>query len=206
VPIPATKWDFGYDYAGIDAIELWNGPWTLDDQACVEHWHSMLVAGRFVPGVGSSDSHGFDQPVGLAQTVVNLATLSAPAVVAGVRAGRSWLAESSAVDLSFTASAGGRTVSCGQRLGAGPAGVADVRLHVSGAPGCLAQVIGPAGPLAGTVTDAAGRASVVVSVPAAAAPFVRAEVRRLDGEPVVNPLEGVPGLAMVAMTNPVFLG
>ena len=38
------------------------------------------------------------------------------------------------------------------------------------------------------------------------APFVRAEVRRLDGAPVVNPLEGVPGLAMVAMTNPVFLG
>ena len=36
--------------------------------------------------------------------------------------------------------------------------------------------------------------------------WVRAEVRRLDGAPVVNPLEGVPGLAMVAMTNPVFLG
>lgn len=205
VPIPATKWDFGYDYAGMDAIELWNGPWTLDDQACLTHWHSLLVAGRFVPGVGSSDSHGFDQPVGLAQTVVNLPTLSAPALVAGVKAGRSWLAESSAVDLSFTASAGGRTVSCGERLGAGPAGVADVRLRVSGAPGCLVQVIGPTGALAGAVTDGAGRASVTVAVPVAAAAFVRAEVRRLDGQPVLNPLEGVPGLAMVALTNPVFL-
>lgn len=206
VPIPATKWDFGYDYAGIDAIELWNGPWTLDDQFCVEHWHSMLVAGRFVPGVGSSDSHGFDQPVGHAQTVVNLATLSTPAVVAGVRAGRSWLAESSAVDLAFTASAAGRTVSCGERLGAGPADEADVRLEVSGAPNCLAQVIGPAGPLAAGLTDAGGQATVTLAAPVAAARFVRAEVRRLDGEPVVNPLEGVPGLAMVAMTNPVFLG
>ena len=206
VPIPATKWDFGYDYAGMDAVELWNGPWTLDDQACLAHWHSMLVGGRFVPGVGSSDSHGFDQPVGLAQTVVNLPTLSAPAVVAAVRAGRSWLAESSAVDLSFTASAGGQTVSCGERLGAGTASAVDVRLRVAGAPGCLAQVIGPAGPLAGAVTDGAGRATVTVAVPVGAAPFVRAEVRRLDGAPVLNPLEGVPGLAMVALTNPVFLG
>jgi hypothetical protein len=206
VPIPATKWDFGYDYAGIDAIELWNGPWTLDDQACVEHWHSMLVTGRFVPGVGSSDSHGFDQPLGHAQTVVNLPTLSASAMVAGVKAGRSWLAESSAVDLTFTASAAGRTVSCGEHLGAGPADAADVRLAVSGAPNCLAQVIGPAGAIAGAIVDGSGQATIDVAAPVGATPFVRAEVRRLDGEPVVNPLEGVPGLAMVALTNPVFLG
>ena len=61
-------------------------------------------------------------------------------------------------------------------------------------------------PLAGATTDSDGAAEVSVQVPAALAPFVRAEVRRLDGAPVVNPLEGVPGLAMVAMTNPVFLG
>jgi hypothetical protein len=54
--------------------------------------------------------------------------------------------------------------------------------------------------------DSSGQATVTASLPVGATPFVRAEVRRLDGEPVVNPLEGVPGLAMVAMTNPVFLG
>ena len=85
------------------------------------------------------------------------------------------------------------------------AGVADVRLEVSGAPGCLAQVIGPVGPLAAAFTDGSGRATVSVQTPAAGTPFVRAEVRRLDAEPVLNPLEGVPGLPMVAMTNPVFL-
>ena len=69
-----------------------------------------------------------------------------------------------------------------------------------------AQVIGPAGPLAGGFTNAGGDATVEVAVPAALASFLRAEVRRLDSEPVLNPLEGVPGLAMVAMTNPVFLG
>jgi hypothetical protein len=97
-------------------------------------------------------------------------------------------------------------VSCGERLGAGPADVADVRLTVAGAPGCLAQIIGPAGALAAGPTDTGGGVTVTAAVPAAVTSFVRAEVRRLDGEPVVDPLEGVPGLAMVAMTNPVFVG
>ena len=69
-----------------------------------------------------------------------------------------------------------------------------------------AQVIGPVTPLAGALTDAAGDAEVTVQVPAGLAPFVRAEVRRTDGQPELNPLAGVPGLAMVALTNPVFLG
>ncbi len=81
-----------------------------------------------------------------------------------------------------------------------------IGLAVSGAPGCIAQVIGPVAPLAGALTDAAGAAEGTVQVPAGPAPFVRAEVRRMDGEPVLNPLAGVPGLAMVALTNPVFLG
>ena len=51
-----------------------------------------------------------------------------------------------------------------------------------------------------------GAVEVSVQVPAGLAPFVRAEVRRMDGEPELNPLAGVPGLAMVALTNPVFLG
>jgi len=205
VPIPGTMWGFGYDFAEMDAVEIWNGPWTLDDQFGLEAWHAMLVAGRFLPGVGSSDAHNKDD-VALAQTVVNAPTLSAGAVIAAVRAGRSWLAESSTVDLAFTASLGGATVSCGETLSAGPSDVVDVQLVVSGATTCLAQIIGPTGPIAAALTDGAGKATVDVGVPAAAAPFVRAEVRRLDGAPVLNPLEGVPGLAMVAMTNPVFLG
>ncbi len=135
VPIPGTKWDFGYDYAGMDAIELWNGPWTLDDNHCVEHWHSLLVAGQFIPGVGSSDSHGVNQPVGLAQTIVRAPALSAPAVIAAVKAGHSWLAESSAVGLTFTASVGDRSASCGDRLAVGPETVVDVVLDVTGVPG-----------------------------------------------------------------------
>ncbi len=205
-PGPGSTWGFDPTYADMDLVEIWNGPWTLDDQTAVAAWHAMLVAGRYVPVMGNSDSHHEGQTVGLPQTVVRAASLSTNAVVRGLRGGHAWIAESSAVDLALEASLGDRTAGCGEALGAGPTDLVDVRLAVSGAPGCLAQVIGPVTPLAGALTDEDGAAEVAVQVPAGLAPFVRAEVRRTDGEPELNPLAGVPGLAMVALTNPVFLG
>lgn len=208
-PTPGATWGFGAgpgDWSGMDAVELANGPWTLDDEVTLAAWHARLVAGRFVPAVGSSDSHHPGQPVGRAQTVAWLPTLSTRAVVAALRAGRCWLAESSAVQLALTARLGTRTAGIGEALGAGAADVVGVRLEVGGVPGCLAQVVGPAGPLGGAVTDADGRAAVALDLPAGLVPFVRAEVRRLDGAPVANPVQGVPGLAVVALTNPVWLG
>lgn len=205
-PGPGSTWGFDPTYAAMDLVEIWNGPWTLDDQVAVEAWHALLVAGTYVPVMGSSDSHTEDQVVGLPQTVVRAGTLSTPAVVRGLRAGHAWIAESGAVDLAFTASVGERTATCGEALGAAATDLVDVRLTLAGAPGCLAQVRGPVAVLGAATTDGDGAAEVVVTVPAGLASFVRAEVRRLDGAPVLNPLEGVPGLAMVAMTNPVFLG
>ncbi|WP_300640786.1 CehA/McbA family metallohydrolase [Nocardioides sp.] len=205
-PGPGSTWGFDPTYAAMDLVEIWNGPWTLDDQVAVEAWHAMLVAGTYVPVMGSSDSHTEGQVVGLPQTVVRAGTLSTPAVVQGLRGGHSWIAESSAVDLSLTASLGDRTATCGEALGASATDLVDVRLTVAGAPGCLAQLRGPVGVVGGAVTDDEGGAEVAVRVPAVLASFVRAEVRRLDGAPVLDPLAGVPGLAMVALTNPVFLG
>ncbi|HET8959900.1 CehA/McbA family metallohydrolase, partial [Nocardioides sp.] len=203
-PVPSIRWEFGYDYTGIDAIEVWNGPRTGDDQTAVEHWHAMLVQGRFIPVVGNSDSHVDSQAVGLAQTVVRLPTLSTAAVVAGVKGGHAWLAESSAVDLAFSATSGDRAVSCGDHLGAEPTDLVDVRLEASGVPGAVAQIRGPAGVLAGEVADADGRVNVTVSVPAGTAPFVRAEIRRPD-DVVVSPVDDMPAAQMVALTNPIFL-
>lgn len=204
VPTAGSTWQYGYD--DVDAVELWNGPWTLDDQTALAQWHALLVAGRFVPAVGSSDSHHDGQQVGRAQTVVHAEQLSVGAVVRGLRRGRAWLAESSQVELDFQASIDGRTAGCGESLGAAATDLVDVRLEVDGVPGCLAQVWGPLGPLAGAASDDEGRAEVSLQVPAGVAPFVRAEVRRTDGAPVLDPLAGVPAAPVVALTNPVFLG
>ena len=80
-----------------------------------------------------------------------------------------------------------------------------VTLDVTGAPGCVATVRGPAGILVGGQTDAAGVAHLSVDVPAAVASFVRAEVRRPDGDVVINPLDDAPLAQMVALTNPIWL-
>jgi hypothetical protein len=49
-------WKFGF--AGLDAVEVWNGPWTLDDEAVVGNWDNLLVAGartgRWIPAVGDA--------------------------------------------------------------------------------------------------------------------------------------------------------
>ena len=205
VPIPSTKWDFGYDYTNMDAVEIWNGPWTTDDQFGVEQWHALLVSGTFVPVVGNSDSHNSGQKVGLPQNVAHATALSTGAIVDALKKGRNWIAESKAVNLSFTASLGAKSVSCGETLGAGPLDIVTVKLDVTGAPGCVATVRGTVGILAGGQTDAAGVAHLTVDVPAAAAAFVRAEVRRPDGDVVINPLEDAPLAQMVALTNPIWL-
>jgi hypothetical protein len=203
-PVPSIRWEFGYDYAGIDAIEVWNGPWTGDDQTAVEHWHSMLVAGTFLPVVGNSDSHVDSQAVGLAQTVVRLPTLSTGEVIRAIRGGHAWVAESASVELTFEATLGGRTASCGDHLDAAPTDVVDVRLTASGVPGSVAHLRGPLGILAGATADESGRVTLMAAVPAGAAPFVRAEVRRPD-DVVVSPVDDMPGAQMVALTNPIFL-
>ena len=75
------------------------------------------------------------------------------AATPGLRRGRAWLAESSEVELVLEASLEGRTAGCGESLDAAATDLVDVRLEVSGVPGCLAQVWGPLGPLAGATSD-----------------------------------------------------
>ena len=89
-PLQSIRWGYGYDYADLDAVEIWNGPWTGDDQTAVEHWHDLLVSGTYLPVVGNSDSHTPEQKVGLAQTIVRASTLSVGVPWPGSRAATRW--------------------------------------------------------------------------------------------------------------------
>ncbi len=191
------NWKFGYEEA--DAVEVWNGPWTTDDEMAVAAWDAMLVASRgraWLPAMGNSDAHREPQVVGLPQTVVLADDLSREALQAGLRAGHSWIAESKAIDLSFTAtSERGAHAGIGERLRAGrdaerTAAVA-VRLKVTGVTGGTAVFITDQGPLFTTPVPADGRVEWHTS-PARSA-YVRAEVRHPSG-------------AMAALTNPIWLG
>ncbi|WP_274912528.1 hypothetical protein [Streptomyces sp. WZ-12] len=65
--------------------------------------------------MGNSDTH-LEGQIGIPHTVVFTEELSTEAVLARIRAGRSWIAESADVEASFTANADDRIVGVGQRL------------------------------------------------------------------------------------------
>ncbi|MBT2382134.1 CehA/McbA family metallohydrolase [Streptomyces sp. ISL-11] len=199
------NWKFGFGEA--DAVEVWNGPFTPDDEVAIAEWDNALVAavrggGRWLPAMGNSDAHREPQTIGLPQTVVHAEDLSRPALLAAIRAGHSWIAESSAVRLSFEVTGGrGARAGIGERLRVDHDARVTARLEVSGVPaGCTASFVTDQGRLLTAPVPPDGRLEWRTTPSYAA--YVRAEVRRPaeGGDPA-----GVPG-PMVAMTNPVFLG
>ena len=90
-----------FGFAGLDAVEVWNGPWTLDDEAVVANRGNLLVAGArtgaWIPAVGDSDAHSEPQVIGLPHNVVFADDLDRQSILAAVKAGRVWIAESAAV-------------------------------------------------------------------------------------------------------------
>ncbi len=200
----ASQWKFGYDDA--DAIEVWNGPWTPDDEVSLLTWDNLLTGaarrgdGQWIPAMGNSDAHRDPDVVGLPQTVVFADGLDRRSLQAGIRAGRSWIAESSAVQLALTASGPrGEHAGIGERLAVAPDEPVTVRLEVSGVPAdALLRLVTDEGQvLAGPLAQAG---SVEWRTTASLAAYVRAEVRHPAPAGSV-----LPGPA-VAITNPVWLG
>ncbi|BCY12049.1 PHP domain-containing protein [Actinoplanes sp. L3-i22] len=179
---------------GFDLVEVWNGrwtsdlPWNADNEAALADWGRALPAGvragSWRPAIGNSDVHLRDQ-IGTPQTVVRAGELSAAAVLAALRAGHCWIAGSAAVDLSFTARAGGHVAGIGEILATGGA-PAVVELRVTGVPAGEVTVhteCGPvlAVPISGEPITWSGRAELV-----------RVEIRHPSGHPA-------------ALTNPIIL-
>ena len=117
---------------------LWTSdrPWNADNEAAAAEWGRSLAAdvhsGRWRPAIGNSDAH-LEGQIGIPHTVVLAEELSTDAVLAGIRAGRSWIAGSAAVALSFDICAGGRSAGVGERLETGGE-PAVVRVDVQGVP------------------------------------------------------------------------
>ncbi|HZD71694.1 MAG TPA: CehA/McbA family metallohydrolase [Actinomycetes bacterium] len=206
-PCLACAWKFGYE--GMDAIEVWNGPWTLDDEVAVQLWNGMLVqaahGGRWLPAMGNSDAHSEPQVIGLPHNVVLAGDLTRVEVIDGLRAGRNWIAESAGVDLAFTVTAPGpegerRSAGIGERLAVASNTAVTATLEVSGVPGGTVLFVGDEGQTHAEALPAGGSGTVRWQTTPAASAYVRAEVRH----PSTDPAGVIPG-AMAALTNPVFL-
>ncbi|GAA2457578.1 CehA/McbA family metallohydrolase [Streptomyces macrosporus] len=209
-PFVGCQWKFGH--AGADAVEVWNGPWTADDELALAAWDNMLVesrrdgrgdgGGRWTPAMGNSDAHREPQVVGLPQTVVHAEDLSRAAVLEAIAAGRSWLAESSAIGLDFSATGPrGEHAGIGGRLRVAPDAEVAVRLEVSGVPDGTVRLMTDQGEMRSERLPASGSGTVVWRTTASLASYVRAEIRRPRTDGASPELPG----PMAAMTNPLWL-
>ncbi|MER5441910.1 CehA/McbA family metallohydrolase [Streptomyces sp. NPDC002790] len=194
-------WKFGFGEA--DAVEVWNGPYTPDDEVSLADWDNTLVSyarskGRtgWIPAMGNSDAHRDPDRVGGPQTVVLADDLTREAIQAGIKAGHSYVAESSSVELTFTATGGkGETAGIGDRLAVSPDTPVTLTLTAkASAPDCTLHIVTDQGTLF-TTTEA----TATWRTTPAYASYARAELRH----PPTTP--GLPG-PLAAFTNPIFLG
>ncbi|MFF8845924.1 CehA/McbA family metallohydrolase [Streptomyces sp. NPDC015127] len=197
------NWKFGFGEA--DAVEVWNGPYTPDDEVSLADWDSALAVAartgkRWTPAMGNSDAHRHPDPIGTPQTVVLADDLTREAILDGIRAGRSYVAENKDVTVAFSAAGGrGQHAGIGERLRVADDDPVTVRAEVSGVPGCTVRIVTDQGVLHTAAVPASGAGTVEWRTTAQYATYVRAEVRHA---PVVP---GLPG-PLAAFTNPVFLG
>jgi hypothetical protein len=191
-PYPSGVFMYSYDL--FDVVEVWNGlwasdlPWQADNGAAVAEWGRMLGedihSGRWRPAVGNSDTH-FTGQLGTPQTIVFAEELSGAAILAGLRSGRCWVAESPSVQLGVIAQAADRTAGIGQVLRSDGAPV-EVRVDLQGVPDATVTLHTDRG----RVHESAG--PLTWQTTAMESAFVRVEVRHQGG-----------GLA--ALSNPVIL-
>ncbi|QCR24478.1 CehA/McbA family metallohydrolase [Pontibacter sp. SGAir0037] len=188
---------FGFDADLFDGIEVWNGhaKWNQLDELALEWWDSLLRQGKRKIAIAASDSHTpelSDNPVGSPHTVVQAEALSRKEIMAGLRAGKAYLAQGKETTLTFTAKAGAVTAGIGNELATSPGKEVHVSLAVTGTPDAFtATLVGDKGILA---SEKATGSNPTFSwrIAAGATKYLRVEVRDLKGD-------------MVALTNPIWL-
>lgn len=197
---PYPSGTFMYPLRDFDVVEVWNGPWAsdlpwqADNEAALAEWGRSLATdiheGRWRPAMGNSDTH-LDGQLGIPHTVVAAEEFSAGAILAAIRTGRSWIAESAAVELAFTVAAAGRHAGIGDRLDT-DGKTAVVRAQVRGVPDGTVTFHTERGLAYRAVLPATGSDDVQWETNAADSGFVRVEVRH-------------PDRRMAALSNPIIL-
>jgi hypothetical protein len=61
----ACGWAFDQHAANFDGLEVWNGRWGSEDQHAPEWWEQLIRSGTRISAIGSSDSHGPQNEIGI---------------------------------------------------------------------------------------------------------------------------------------------
>jgi len=207
------EWQFD-DILEADAVEAWQAPWWFSNFESLAFWDRLLRQGKQVVLVGGSDKHqkpftGEQTPyeVGSPATWVYATSLSEQAVLAGLRAGHAFVAQSPrGPRLELTASAGGRSAMMGDELCVSPGEKVVFTCRVWGGTSCgergsMVRIVNRAGEWAQIRVDA-DEWCHTWTVVATEADFWRVEVIeptrvRLDQDP--------SAMWAYALSNPIYV-
>jgi hypothetical protein len=137
----------GTDMNLFSAVEVINYGEIMFSSA--KYWDSQLRAGHRLAAIGGSDNHNATTPpgevgaIGWPATVVEADELSVPAILDGIRAGRTFIDLTGSRDkmLDFAAEANGVSVKMGGNLHAAAGAVISVRIHMIAAQGSVVHLL-----------------------------------------------------------------
>lgn len=112
----ACDWTFDQHASGFDSIEVWNGPWSEEDEKALRWWDSLLRLGRRITAIGSSDSHGRQNAVGQPCTNVLAPERSSTALLDGIAKAHVVITQTTAIQFDMSAIAGNSTALIGEEL------------------------------------------------------------------------------------------
>ncbi|MBL7512550.1 CehA/McbA family metallohydrolase, partial [Frankia nepalensis] len=216
---PSLKWGFGAEMerpAGrTDGYEVWTGSFGPDDEESVRAWDGMLRRGWRVWANGGSDLHGVDNQYGFRAgtptTIVYADALETRAVVAALRAGRSFVTRRpDGVECYLTATRPGQQAIVGGTVYGAAGDPVEVKVRIRRGGGYRAILLTQDGVLSTTPLTADDQTiEATIPIPAGATDkgagggFVRVEVRGARRDYPGQPLAGE--LDMECLTNPIFL-
>ncbi len=201
-------WEFS-TFAGIDCLEVWQGPWFLSNYQSLAIWDELLRKGRRVVGVGGSDEHqpasgesGAWQRLGQPTTWVYATALEQSAILEAIKAGHVAIsAGPQGPLLECWGEAGGKTAMMGDSLPITSGETVRITGRVCGAAGLNLRLVGPKGLMALIPIDSDDfafehRLASHVST------YVRTEV----AEPLAPEDVNEPAALMVkALGNPIYI-
>jgi hypothetical protein len=135
------------DMSLFSAVEVINGSEIMLPSA--KYWDSQLRAGHRLAAVGGSDNHnatirpGDVGAIGWPVTAVEADELSVPAILNGIRAGRTFIDLTGSRDkmLDFEADAGGASAKMGGTLHAAAGDTISVHIHTIAAKGSMVHLL-----------------------------------------------------------------
>jgi hypothetical protein len=174
-----------------DCIEVWNGPWELNNEACLAFWEAKLKQGKIYPALGGSDTHfhkrSHHAKLGEPSTYIYCPEAPSPmALLKALKKGHAFISDSAdgpEIVLSSGMAMMGDSVASPENR------EISIKLECKKAAGLSLEIL----TAKGIVYQSQAQDDLSLSIPIGTSPYLRAQLR-----------EGYSGKVR-ALTNPIYL-